>query len=155
VTVHRRVGSVFWMAIGVYTAIQGYRLGLGRLSHPDRGFVFFLAALVLIIFGAIDLAGTFVKKPKLAKGAGENPLWRGFQWQRVLLVLGGLSAYTYFLNLGGFWLCTFLLMVFLFKGVESTKWWIAIASSLITTLLSFAVFKVWLGVEFPKGFLGY
>jgi hypothetical protein len=155
VNVHHRVGSIFWMAIGVYTAIHAYRLGLGRLRHPGRGFVFFAAALLLIILGAIDLAGTFVKRPKVPQGKDESPLWQGFQWKRVILVLGGLSAYTYFLNTGGFWLCSFLLMVFLFKGVESTKWWIAIVSSFITTLLSFAVFKVWLGVEFPRGFLGY
>jgi len=143
------------MAIGGYTAIHAYQLGLGSMRHPDRGFIFFLAGSVLVILGAIDLAGTFVKQAKVIQGEGEGPLWRGVQWQRVLLVLGGLSAFTYFLNLGGFWICSFLLMFFLFKGVESNKWWVAIVSSFVTILLSFVVFKVWLGVEFPKGFLGY
>lgn len=153
--IHYRVGSIFWITIGVYTTIHAYLLGLGSMRHPGRGFVFFLAALILVILGAIDLAGTFIRKPKTAKDEYEGPIWQGVQWQRVLLVLGGLSAYTYLLNLGGFLLSNFLLMVFLFKGVEPTRWWIAIASSLITVLLSFAVFKVWLGVEFPTGFLGF
>jgi hypothetical protein len=150
---HYRVGSIFWLMIGGYVASYAYQLGLGHFRQPGPGFIFFLAALLLIILGAIDLAGTFVGKPKTDKE--ERPIWVGLQWQRVLLVLGGLLAYVYFFNVAGFLLSTFLLMVFLFKGVEPTKWWIAIVSSLITILISYGIFEVWLSVPFPKGFLGF
>lgn len=153
--VHQQIGSIFCLIIGLFTAIHAYRLGLGRLRHPGCGFIFFLAALFLIILSIIDLAGTFIGKPQTDKDKREPSIWRGFQWQKVLLVVGVLSAYIYFLSLVGFWVSTFLLMVFLFKGVEPTKWWIAIVSSLITVLLSYAIFKVWLEVEFPSGFLGF
>jgi hypothetical protein len=59
------------------------------------------------------------------------------------------------LNLAGFWIATFLLMIFLFKGVEPTRWLIAVTSSLITVFLSYVVFKVLLLVEFPQGILGF
>jgi len=153
--VHRRVGCIFWLVIGVYTASHAYQLGLGHLRHPGPGFIFFLSALFLIILSATDLAGSFFGKPKMDKEKERQHIWRNVRWEKVLLVLGGVSVYIYFLNLAGFWVSTFLLMLFLYKVVEPTKWRIAIVSSLITILLSYGIFKVWLDVEFPIGILGF
>jgi hypothetical protein len=155
VRIHYFVGIIFWLMIGIYTAIHAYQLGLGHFGNPGPGFIFFFAALLLIILSAIDLALTFIKQSRIDKGKNEYPIWSVLRWQKVLLVLGGLSAYTYFLNIAGFFLSTFLLMVLLFKGVETTKWWIAIISSIITVLVSYAVFKIWMNVPFPTGFLGF
>lgn len=154
-TTHRRVGSIFWLVIGFYVAIHSYQLGLGRFRHPGAGLVFFLAALVLIVLSAIDFVGSFIGRPKKDEDSKERPIWVGVRWQKVLLVLVGLSAYVYFFNILGFFLSTFFLMVFLFRGVEPTKWWVAIVSSLITVLFSYLIFKIWLVVPFPIGFLGF
>ena len=153
--IHSRVGSLFWLAIGVYVAGHSYQLGLGRLRHPGPGCIFFMAALLLIILSAVDLAGTLIGKRERERDKMDLLLWSGFRWQKVLLTLGGLSAYTYFFNFAGFSLSTFLLMIFLYKGIEPTRWWIAIGSSLMTTVLSYVIFEVWLEVPFPKGFVGF
>jgi len=153
--VRRRAGCIFWLVIGVYTTSHAYHLGLGHLRHPGPGFIFFLSALFLIILSATDLAGSFFGKPKMDKEKERQHIWRNVRWEKVLLVLGGVSVYIYFLNLAGFWVSTFLLMLFLYKVVEPTKWRIAIVSSLITILLSYGIFKVWLDVEFPIGILGF
>lgn len=149
------IGNIFWLVIGAYTAIKAYLLGLGNLRHPGAGFIFFVAALLLIIFSVIDLVGTFIRKPEKDQGAKGNPLWAGLRWEKVLLVIGILSAYIYSFDFLGFFLSTFFLMVLLFKGVEFTKWWVAILSSLITILISYGIFKAWLQVPFPVGFLGF
>ncbi len=146
-------GSIFWVTIGIYVAIHAYHLGLGRLRHPGPGFIFFWAGFLLIILGAIDLARTFLWKSK--KETEKNSVWLGIRWQKITLVVVVLSAYVYSLNMFGFLLPTFLLLVFLFKAIEPTKWWIAITGSFITTLASYEIFKVWLKVPFPKGFLGF
>jgi hypothetical protein len=148
-----RIGSIFWLAIGIFAAIHSYRLGLGSFRHPGSGFIFFLSALVMVILSAIDLTGTLIRKPKAQ--LKEPSVWKDLRWQKVLLVLCGLSVYTFLLNLAGFWIATFLLMIFLFKGVEPTRWLIAVTSSLITVFLSYVVFKVLLLVEFPQGILGF
>lgn len=141
--------------IGVYVVIYAYRLGLGHFRNPGPGLIFFLAGLFLIILDVIDLGRTFIKKPKIDKGNEEHPLWVGYQWQKVLLVIGGLSAYVFFFNAAGFLLSTFLLMVFLFRAVEPTKWWVSIVSGSVTILISYAIFRVWLAVPFPSGFLAF
>ena len=152
---HQRMGSIFWLIIGIYITIAAYRLGLGHLYKPGPGFIFFLAGLFLTFLSILDLLVNFVRKPEMDKNKEGVSIWRGFRWHKVLLVLGGLVVYVYLFNILGFFLCTFLLMFFLFKAVEPTKWWVAIASSLMTTLIAYALFKVWLKVPFPMGFLEF
>lgn len=153
--IHHRVGSAFWMIIGVYIGIGAYRLGLGNFHQPGPGFIFFSAALVLTILGAIDFVVSFIGKPEKGGGKTGKPIWSGVRWPKVFLVLSGLSLYTYLFNVLGFLTSTFLLMVFLFKAVEPTKWWVSIVGSLITILFSYGIFQAWLKVPFPQGFLGF
>jgi len=155
VKVHHRVGSIFWLIFGIYTAISAYQLGLGSFRQPGPGFIFFLASLLLIILSAIDLGGTFIGKLKTDKDKKDEPLWLGVRWQKVLLVLIGMLIYIFIFNFLGFLFSTFLLMVFLFKAVEPTRWWISILSSLITILITYSIFNLWLKVPFPTGVLGF
>ncbi len=151
---HQQIGNIFWLMIGMYVVIKGYLLGLGSLRHPGPGFIFFVAAFFLIILIVIDIIGNSIRKADKDRDRNENP-WTGLRWKRVLMVVGILSAYIYTFDFLGFFLSTFCLMVFLFKGVEFTKWWIAILSSVITISISYGLFKVWLKVPFPTGVLGF
>ncbi len=150
--VHQRVGSIFWLVVGAFVIIHAYQLGLGRLRNPGPGFIFFLAALFLVFLSLIDLGATFFREAK--KESAREPIW-GPRWKRVLLVLGALSAYIYLFNFLGFFLSTFLLLVFLFMVVEPTKWWIAMASSFVTILISYFLFYRWLMIPFPMGILSF
>jgi len=150
-----RCTSIFWTLIGIYVAIHAYWLGLGHLHSPGPGFIFFLAAVLLIVLSATELLITFTGNAVMGEEKREGPVWSGVHWQKILLVLIAVSAYVYLLNRAGFLLSTFLLMLFLFKAVEPTRWWIAILSSIVTTTLSYAIFNRWLGVPFPGGILGF
>lgn len=152
---HHRDGSIFWLVFGIYVAIHAYSLGLGRFKHPGPGFIFFLASLFLIALSIIDFGISFVGRFKTNKEKEEEPIWSGSRWQKVLLVLVGLSIYTYMFSFLGFLLSVFLLLTFLYKVVEPTKWWISILTSLITTFFSYVIFNLWLGVPFPTGVLGF
>lgn len=149
------VGTIFWLAIGVYVAITAYRLGLGSFRQPGPGFIFFLAALLLIILSTVEVLTIIIGKPEKGKDEVEKPIWSGLRWGKVLLVLVGLSIYVYIFNFLGFLLSTFLLMVFLFKAVEPTRWWISILGGLITIFIAYGVFSLWLNVPFPQGVFGF
>jgi putative tricarboxylic transport membrane protein len=154
VKIHCLVGSIFWLMIGISTAIHAYQLGFGHFRNPGPGFIFFLASLILIIFSAIDLALTFVRQSRIGNDGNGYGIWSTVHWRKVLLALGGLSVYAYLLNVMGFLLSTFLLMVLLFKGIEPTKWWVAITSSIIATTSSYAIFTL-MKVALPTGWLGF
>ncbi len=54
----------------------------------------------------------------------------------------------------GFAPVTFLLLIFLFKGIGEMDWKISIIGPLLTTSFFYLVFKVWLEVQLPEGPLG-
>jgi putative tricarboxylic transport membrane protein len=147
---HHHLGGVLGITIGIYVAVSAYRLGIGSLHKPGAGFIFFWAGILLAAMAGIDLLNSLKEKKR-----AEKPLWKGFRWDKVILVLIGLSAYAYFFDALGFLPSTFLIMFFLFKAVEPIKWVNAILGSLLTMAIVYAVFGVWLKVPFPAGFLGF
>lgn len=150
---HHWFVKIFWLAIGVAVAIHAYQLGLGHFRRPGAGFIFFFAALFLVVLAVMDLAIAFIKRTKTDNK--EISIWLGVRWQRLILVLMALLSYAYFINILGFVLPTFLLMILLFKILEPTRWWIAIIASVMTTIISYVLFKILLDVSFPKGFIGF
>ena len=63
-------------------------------------------------------------------------------------------AYALLLERGGFLLCTLLFLATIFSYVGKQRWyWIYIGSPAITFLF-YAVFKIWLKIQLPVGFMG-
>jgi hypothetical protein len=150
-----RYAALFWLAVGIVVAVHAFRLGLGHLHTPGPGFIFFLAAGLLIVLSAIHIGRTFAWSPGPEDAEKEARPWAGVRYGKILLVVCSVCAYIFVFNIAGFFLSTFFLMLLMFKAVEPTRWHVAILSSLLTTGAAFAVFKVWLGVPFPAGFLGF
>ncbi len=142
---------MFWLLMGTFVAVHACQLGLGRLYAPGPGFIFFLAACLLILLSAFHLAHPFQTKKE---GDETASVWSGVRWKKIFLVLIAVSIYVAVFNTTGFILSTFLLMLILFKAVEPTRWWIALSSSIVTTVAAYVLFKLWLGVPFPAGILG-
>jgi hypothetical protein len=144
------IGGLFWLAVGFFVLVTAYkRLDFGTFREPGSGFIFILAGTFLIILSLVDLVTTYLKRFD-----SKYPIWSALRWQKVILVLMGLSLYSFFYDQIGFTFSSFLLMLFLFKSVEPTRWWVAIASSLIATIMVYLIFGVWLKINFPKGILG-
>ena len=139
--------------VGTYVATGAIRLGIGSVNKPGAGFIFFWLAVLLICLATIDLATTIVESKR--SNAIQKPLWKGFRWGKVILILVGLGVYAIVLDILGFILSTFLVLFFLFKVVEPVKWRDAIIGSLLTISVVYAVFGIWLKVPFPAGIFGY
>ena len=144
--------SLFFLLIGLYVCLHSFSLGLGRSREPGPGFIFFLAGALLSFFSIIDLIKYFSVREKTHKKIRE--LWSGSKWQKIVMVLVAICIWSYLLNLLGFFISTFLLMIFLFAFLEFTRWWIVISTALITISICYVIFKLWLNIPFPRGFIG-
>ena len=139
--------------VGFYVTAGAVRLGVGSVNKPGAGFIFFWLALILAGLAAIDLVITIIGTKR--NSAIRKPLWKGFRWGKVILVLAGVSVYAFVLDILGFILSTFLVLFFLFKAVEPVKWRDAIIGSVLTIAVVYAVFGIWLKVPFPTGIFGF
>jgi hypothetical protein len=145
---HDYLGSSFCLIVGLYVFVGSFGLGLGTFQEPGPGFIFLFAGSLLTIFSLNELRKTFLKK-----GGDRKTLWSDVKWTKILLVLIGISAFLYFFERLGFIFSIFLLMLFLYKVVEPTRWWIALFSSFLTTLAAYIIFELWLKIPFPQGLI--
>jgi putative tricarboxylic transport membrane protein len=142
--------SLFWMVIGAGVSYGGYDLELGTLHDPGSGFIFFWVGLIMV---GLSLS-IFIRALKEKGKAGEMRLiWSEVQWKKIVSVLVALFLYGYIFQTLGFILSAALLLVFLFKAVEPQRWSVAILGAVVSSLVAYVVFQVWLGSQLPKGLL--
>lgn len=149
------ISSLAWLIVGVLFCTGSIRLGLGTISEPGPGFFPFLMSAFLISFSLIKIISS------LKKG-GEVPIdtSKGY-WperdgiKRIAFVFILLFMFTIALNYLGFVLTTFLFIFSLLRFVDPQKWQTVFLTTVLTTVLSYAIFEIWLKANLPEGLLGF
>lgn len=145
------ISGLFWLAISIFVCIMANQLGVGTVSSPGSGFLFFWSSLIL---GALSII--LIIKSILGKREGKTlrDSWKGLKWSNAVVAIITLFLYALILNKLGFILATFVLMILLF-GIGKLKYWVAIVSSFIIVMLSYIIFHFFLQIQFPRGIFGW
>ena len=147
-----RMSSGVWLLFSGYICVESLRLPLGSFRDPGPGF---LPLLVGILLAALTLVSFFQARPGKAPDSRE-PWYPRQRWKNLIGILCALLAYAGILDVLGFLISTFLLLVFLFRSsLEPRSWPWAIGGSLIASISCYVVFELWLRTQLPKGFLGF
>ena len=86
------------------------------------------------------------------RGRDEDaPVAARLGWAKIVATMAALFVYALVLEVVGFVAATFALLLFFFRALERQRWPLALAGSLVTALLTYLVFKVWLHVQLPAG----
>jgi hypothetical protein len=125
------------------------RLSLGSLRNPGPGFLPFLTGAILAVLALVDhLQSRRASSPE----KGTRPIWadrnKGF---KMVLTVIALLAYAVGMEYLGFLLNTFIFIGFLLRVIEPKRWSIVILGSLLTAVLSYCIFELWLQTQLPKG----
>jgi hypothetical protein len=139
--------SLFWLLLSIYVCIESIRLGIGKPSEPDMGFMTFGASVILGIFSLILLARSLLKRKEVEITSASF----GSTWKRPLVVMIALIVYGILLPFLGYLICTFLLMSYLFWLLKGTKWWLVLSSSFLATIGTYYIFSKLLSCNFPEG----
>jgi putative tricarboxylic transport membrane protein len=108
--------ALFWVAVGILACYGATRLGLGSVTEPGPGFIFFWSGLILVLLSLIVLADSVRSTEDTVLQMGE------MNWAKIGLVLLSLLLYAFFLERLGFVLTTFILLSFLLGWIEGTNW---------------------------------
>ena len=142
-----RIQSILWAVFGLYITYEGFLLKLGTARAPKPGFMIFWMGVVILILSALFFIETFTMPEQEHKA-----LWRGVRWFRGAKLMAALFLYVAVFQGLGFILSTFLLLVFLFKGLEPQSWRNALLLSAVTIAICYLVF---LELQFPPGVLSF
>ena len=143
--------SLFWMAVGVGVSYAGYDLELGRLRDPGSGFLLFWVGVIMV---GLSLS-IFIRALRRETGAHAiKPFSLGVRWKKNIPVVVALFFYAALFTWLGFILSTVLLLIFLFKAVEPQRWSVAVIGAVLSALVTYTVFHLWLRSPLPTGVLG-
>jgi hypothetical protein len=126
---------------------MAYRLGLGNISTPGPGFIPFGTATLL---GLMSMGMVLSNLLGMIKAHRQEAVFEGVRWNKLVMVLGTLLGYGIFLDILGFSLCTFFLMMFNLRVVARRRWRSTVPFSIFVTVAAYLIFT-WLGCEFPRG----
>ena len=141
--------ALFWIALGILVCYGATRLGLGSVTEPGSGFIFFWLGLILVILSLVVLAEPLRSSEHIVSKTQE------INWVKIALVLLALVLYAFFLERLGFVLTTFALLCFLLSWIERTNWVRSLGVASAAALGSFAIFELWLKIRLPKGIFGF
>ena len=143
------VTTIFWVALGILACYGATRLGLGSITEPGAGFIFFWSGLILVLLSLIVLANSIRSPEDMAEEVGQ------INWAKITLVLLSLLLYAYFLERLGFLMTTFVLLSFLLGWIDNTSWGRSLTVAGGAALACFAIFELWLKIRLPKGIFGF
>jgi putative tricarboxylic transport membrane protein len=146
-----KISSLVMLGIAAFICMESLRLPLGSWRDPGAGFLPLGSGICL---GILSIVAYFQARFR----AGED-VWRPWysreRRKSLLIILGVLFIYSLILEFLGFMLSTFILLFMLFRLVERQKWVVAVGGSAIASIVSYAVFQVWLKTQLPRGIFGF
>lgn len=144
--------AIFLLVFGIIISFEARKIEIGRISQPGPGFFPFWLGLALVI---VSLALTIkFSREKVDQSSSSKSLWKGLYWEKIVFSLVVLLLYAFFLEILGYTIATFLLMLFLFKAIGSQRWRVSIVGSVFASLSTYTLFKLWLQVQLPVGLWG-
>lgn len=141
-----RISIVFLISFSILICLSSLKLGLGRPPKMGPGFFPFFTSLLLLSLCML----IFILGIKDSAEDGQEEADKKNLLKPVYLIIA-LLGYTFLLNILGFLVTTFLLMLLMFSISEPRKLWVNIVASAIVVNASFLLFYKLLQVYLPSG----
>ena len=147
-----RTAALFFLVFSLFVCQQSVVIGVGTLSQPGPGLLTFGAGAGVGGLAFLLLIQPIVSKERRSEVApDERTLRKG----RFILICLSLFGYTMAVNWLGFLPSTFVFVIFIFRVVESEKWWRTILESVLITIGNYLIFVGWLDLSLPKPFYAW
>jgi putative tricarboxylic transport membrane protein len=142
-----RIAGGVVLLIGMAVIWQATRLHIGSFAAPGPGLFPLLLGLIIALLSIALII--FAEETNGDKGAFS---WRSLK--RVALVYGALLFYYAVLELVGFLIASFALLLFLSLVIGKQRIVGSLLRAVIMTGLSYLLFEVALKSQLPKGIIG-
>ncbi len=147
-----QLSSTCFIFLGLMVLIAAYSLDIGAISAPGSGFIPFLSGAGMCLFGGVGFIEAIQRS---RRGERWSLNLKNINWQSSLMTFAGLVIYAFSLKLLGFLISTTLLMMFLLRYIIPQPWRIVLLGAMVISVGSFLIFKIFLHVQLPSGFLGF
>jgi putative tricarboxylic transport membrane protein len=143
-----KIGSMVCLIVAAIVIWQSAIIPMGRINKPGPGFLPFWVGIILALLSAVLWVEASLRKPSAGTArflSGEG------KWPYVVFAGVSLLAYTGLMEILGFRISTFLLLICLFWFVGKQKWWVVLTGASLVTVFTYLIFRVALKVQLPAG----
>lgn len=146
------ISSLFLAVIGLFFLIYSSKYDLGTLASPGEAVFPMLIAVVLVAMsGWLLLQSLFKQRPENQRQkSSEEKGIREENW-RVLLLFSLVGISLFSIEVLGFFLTSFILVVLCCRLLGVNKWLPALTIAAAAITGAYLIFELWLKVAFPKG----
>jgi hypothetical protein len=147
--------ALFWVLLGMTIAVWSATFPFGNLEDPGPAYFPTALGLIIAVMGVLLLLRGRKAKETDALKPLDPPISHRAAARRVVFYLGGMTVSAALLEVLGFVLTMFLMILFMMRTISPQRWKKALFYSLISALGSLVVFRVLLKTQLPGGFLGF
>lgn len=146
------ISSLVFLVCGVFIAISALRIHIGTIGDPGPG----LFPLITGILMGVIAGGMFIKSYLQSASAGQEPLgadkklWHNKSVTTVVIMF----LYAIAIDWLGFLTVTLVGLFILYKAVGNLSLKVSLGGAIVTAVIAYLLFKVWLNVQLPAGPLG-
>ncbi len=139
------ISGFIFLGLALFVMGESLRMGIGTMKEPGAGFLPLWAGAILAGFSLVLI----IRGWKADRG---TPRVR--HSGVTLIALCALFIYSLIMDVTGFVVATFLLMMVLFHLAQRRPWWMLLGMSAVVTAVAYVVFGLVLKVYFPAGIFG-
>ena len=149
-----RISGIFLLLLGLTVFLTCLTYPIGSFRSPGAGLFPLLASVILLILAGIMTVQAFLKKD-LAESSPARFFSSKKAPQRILAGFIALLGFRYLLPVIGFGPSTFVFILFMSRFLGNFSWRVSLFFSLITAILVYYLFQVWLKVPMPIPMIGF
>lgn len=148
-----RISGIILFLFGLVILLKSLSYPLGSIHTPGAGVFPVLASIPLMAIAVGLVINSYLKREE--KCALKVPFFPSKETpRRILYGIISLVAFRYLLSVIGFAPSTFLLIFFMGRFLAHYNWKVNIFFSLLTALVSYYLFQIWLSIPMPIGIFG-
>jgi len=147
----RIAGSLLVVLFGVLALLDASKMPPPRSGGGlGPGFLPFWIGIVLVVLGMGELARALADRSDSGRGPWPEPQ----KLRRVLWMVAALVAFVLLSDIIGFFLSSWLFLAATMRLLADYRWWAVGAGGLAAAALTTLIFRLWLTLPLPTGFVG-
>ena len=146
--------SLFFLVLGLFLFFQSGKLSFWSRFGPEEGFFPLAIAVIITGISLVLLIQSLVpgraggREEVLVSKANERIDFFRIASYGILTLL-----YGFLMETAGFLLTTAVFLFLILRFVERRSWKVILAVTSASIIISYLLFKTWLGVPLPRGFM--
>ena len=146
------ISSFVFLSFSILVTLLSLRLSTGTFGNPGPGLFPTITGILLTMTSGILFVQSYLRfrsKKKEILGADKR-LWHVKPAATVIIMF----VYAVTIDRLGFITTSLILLFFLYKVIGDLSVKVSLSGSILTTAITYLLFKVWLNVQLPTGPFG-